>query len=518
MQLPFEEFLKALIAECYAKRNFIFALFFLISLTILFVGAGWPKIYTTFTIIHVDEKNILQSLMKGTAETTQAIDHAANAREIILGEKIMNEIINDPNSNWQQDNPSEVDEERIKEGIRKRIEVKGLGDNLLRISYRDNDPARAFITAKSLADLFIREGEKAKSKESKAAYDFIEKQVNEYLKKLTKAEDDLRRFRSDNPDARPGLETEVSTRISRHQREIEQARLELREAEISKKSIENQLSGEAAITISQSREGQYRAKIADLNEVLERLRLDYKETYPDIVRIKHQISDLKISMEQEIKKRNKAKLSAKKSGDTFIDEAILLNPIYQQLRSQAAATETKIATLRARIHEKTKMLNAEFERAKKIHGGEAELSQLTRDYDVNQGIYQDLLRRRENARVSKSLDQEKSGLTYNIQEPAKLPLIPTGLRFLHFMIGGLVLGLIIPVGLIVALLQLDPRVRFSQVISSELKVPVLVEARRIRSYSEISSEKVNLVLLLSGVIFVLIVYGYLGWIKFVGNV
>lgn len=515
MQLPLEEILKALVAECYTKRNIVFVSFFIISLLFLAVGAKWPKIYTTSTVIQIDETNILQSLMRGTAETTQSIDHVSNAREIIFGEKIMNEIVND--AGWLESNPSEIEQEIIKQDIKKRIVIQNIGEGLLKIAYRDSNANRSYITTKRLAELFIKEGEKSKSKESKAAYDFIDKQVNAYLIKLTKVENNLREFRSNNPDSRPGLDTEISARISSLQRNIEQARLDLREARIRGQSLDNQLSGEAAITISQSKEGQYRAKIADLQENLERLKLDYTETYPDIVRIKHQIHDLKNSMNLEIQRREDAKKDANSTGDTFIDESILLNPIYQQLRGNAATTETEIATLQARIAEMTKMLESVYARARKIHGGEAELSKLTRNYDVNQSIYQDLLRRRENARVSKSLDQERSGLTFEIQEPAKLPLIPTGLRFLHFALAGLTLGVLIPVGIILLLIQLDPRIRFSQVISSELEIPVLVEIRKISSYSDLQKAKQNLIYIGIGLVFVLSIYGYISWLKLTSN-
>lgn len=515
MQLSFEDIIKALIAELYAKRNFVFVVFLIISLSLLALGMKWPKQYTAFTIIHIDETNILQSLMRGTAETTNAVDHASNAREIIHGEIIMNDLLNQ--AGWLEIERTPIEKEQLKTEIKKKITISEVGDGLLKIEYRDNDPSRAFITAKRLADMFILEGEKSKSKESKAAYDFINNQVNEYLEKLTKVEVNLRKFRADNPDTRPGLEAEVMENTTRYQREIERARLNLREAEIRGKSLGEQLSGEAAITISQSREGQYRSKIAELQERQERLKLDYTDTYPDVVRIKHQIIDLKQSMKEEIDRRAEAKINAKRSGGTFVDESILLNPIYQELRSRAETNKTEIVTLNARIIEMKKMLENEYSRARKIDGGEATLSQLTRNYDVNQSIYQDLLRRRENARVSKSLDEERSGLTFEIQEPTKHPLIPTGLRFLHFVLAGLALGLIIPAGAILVMLQVDPRVRFSQIISSDLEIPLLIEVRKITSYSELPKEKNNLILLAAGVLFVVSVYGYVSWLKLTGK-
>jgi len=515
MQLPIDTLLKALYGEVFTRRNTFFVIFALISLSMLAVGTVWPKRYTSTAIIIADDRNILQPLMEGTAEATRVTNHVAHAREILFGEKIMSQVIAD--AGWLKTNPSEVEQERIKTTIKGKVKISGVGRNLIKIQIRDNDPMRAYITAKSMADLFIDEGEKSKINESQAAFDFIEKQVNEYLQKLVLVEEKLEEFRSNNPDARPGTDTEVSDRIRRLTAEIERTRLELRETFIRRDSLQEQLSGEAAITISVSKEGQYRAKIAALQARLETLRLDYKDTYPDVVRIKDQIEELKISMNSEIEQREVAKLNANEKGAEYIDEAILLNPLYQELRSDASGTHTKIVTLQARILEMNKMLEKEYGRAKRIHGGEAALSKLTRDYQVNQDIYQDLLRRMERARVSKSLDEENQGLTYKIQEPAKIPLIPTGVRFMHFALAGIVLGLAVPTGIILLMLQMEPRIRFSQIISDGMNIPVLAEINSFSTKLEYRRMKINLFILLICYLIVFSIYGYVGWLKVTGQ-
>jgi len=514
MKVPFDEMLKVLLCEVFSRRNAVFAMFAVISLSLLVVGATWPKRYTSTSLILADESDILQPLMEGTAEATRVNDHAGNAREIIYGEKIMSQILEE--AGWLENNPTEVEQAQLKEDIQKNINVEG-GRGLIKISYRDSDPMRAYITAKRVAELFIDEGERTKINESQAAYDFIEKQVNEYLHKLTTVEEQLREFRSNNPDARPGLESEVSDRITRLTMDIEKTHLELREAMIRSDSLKKQLSGEAAITISQSKEGQYRIKISELQSSLETLRLDYKESYPDIVRLKNRIEDLKLAMNAEIESRITAKNAAVSSGEVYMDESISLNPLYQELRSDASSAETHIATLHARLNEMNKMLEKEYSRARRIHGGEAALAKLTRNYEVNQEIYQDLLRRMERARVSKNLDKENQGLTFKIQEPAKIPLIPTGIRFMHFGMAGLLMGLLIPIGLIYVLLEIDPKIRFSQIISKELDVTVLAEINVLTSNSEDKKTALNVLILAFGVVVVLTIYGYVGWLKYSGQ-
>lgn len=165
MRLPFEQLLHALVGECYARRNAIFIFFVIISLSFLAIGSVWPKRYTSFAIIHVDTTNILQPLMQGTAVATRRPDHASNAREIIFGEKIMDQVLD--KAGWLDSKPSDVRQAQIKKDIKERVTIEGVGENLIRIAYSNDKPMRAYITAKHMADLFINEGEREKYRKVK---------------------------------------------------------------------------------------------------------------------------------------------------------------------------------------------------------------------------------------------------------------------------------------------------------------------------------------------------------------
>jgi hypothetical protein len=120
-----------------------------------------------------------------------------------------------------------------------------------------------------------------------------------------------------------------------------------------------------------------------------------------------------------------------------------------------------------------RLLDEELGRSRRIAASESTLAELTRDYEVNRDIYQDLLRRRENARVSMELDRERRGLTMRIQDPAQLPVQPSGLRPLHVGLGGLAAGLAVPLGLLFLLVKFDPRVRAPGQIERQGNYPVL---------------------------------------------
>lgn len=473
------------INEAFRHRLAMVAMFVVISVAMLLTGLVWPKGYSAYTTILVDEKNIIQPLMQGAAVTTEVGDRSRMAREVIFGRKIMNQIMS--GTGLLADSLTPDEQERILKMLMRRTTITNVGRNLIKIEFRDDDPERAFMTTRRYAELFISESLNAKSNESQAAFDFIDKQVREYHEKLARAEAALKEFRSENLDAQPGADADISTRLNVLQTRIEGATQELRETEIKKRSLERQLSGEAEVVSAVSRENQYRARIAELQSQLDTLRLSYHDTYPDVVRLRHQIGDLNLAIADERQRREQAR----QTGRVTIDETVINNPMYQQLRRELSATQIQVETLHARIAEAKRQMQAELERGKRMQGGAATLAELTRDYQVNREIYQDLLKRRENARVSMNLDRDNQGLTFKIQEPAVLPLQPSGLRFWHFIVGAFVFGLAVPIVLLYVKLHFDSRVRLASMLADRYKLPVLATVPQLWSPSETAATQRN---------------------------
>lgn len=467
MSLPSEYRLALLKHEAFVYRKPMVFAFIGICIIGTIIGLLWPRHYVVSTTIVVDERNIIQPLMQGAAVATEVTDRARHARETIFGRRIMSQILVD--TGLVQENQPLSDQDALIKQVTDRTTITNVGRNLIRIDYQDSDPERAFNTTKRLAELFISESVAGKAAESQAAFEFIDKQSQEYQEKLTTAEEALKEFRSANVDAQPGSDADIATRLSGFQTRIEETARELREAEIRKTSLEKQLSGEAETASAITRESQYRARIAELTTQLETLRLSYHDTYPDIVRLRHQIGDLNQAIDAERQRRD----DARAAGRPIIDESVVNNPMYQQLRRELSQTKVQIDTLSARMTQARQQMQLELERGKRVHGGAARLAELTRDYQVNREIYQDLLRRRENARVSMNLDKENQGLTFRIQEPAREPTAPSGPRFWHFMLGGMVLGLVIPLGLIYAKLQFDSKIRIAPLVTERLGIPML---------------------------------------------
>lgn len=445
----------------------IAAIFALLALSTLTLGIVLPKRYSATTSILVEQSNIIGPLMEGRAVPTGVVNRASIARQVAFSRKVMNEVL--AAGGWLAEQPSALETDKLIERITDRTAITNPRPNLIQVTYTDPDPKRAFIVTEKFAELMISESLATKERESRDAYEFIDSQVQQYHAKLTEAEANLEAYRQQNPDARPGIEADVNARIGEVRRQIETSRMELVDLRSTETALLSQLSGESEISMVQTRAGQFRARLAELQSERDRLLLSYTEQHPDVVRVQHQMADL-----QEELRREDARAEPRLSqAPTALDSSAALNPLYGELKSKLADVGRRSAAALSRIAAGEAMLAQEIERSGRIAASESSLAELTRDYEVNRDLYQDLLKRRENARVSMNLDAERRGLSFRIQEPATVPLRPSGLRLLHVAGAGLLLAMVTPLALLFGVIRLDPRVRSPLRIEREAGIPLL---------------------------------------------
>lgn len=339
-----------------------------------------------------------------------AASAVAHARELISSRKVMNEIL--AAGDGPEQHVPTLDQDRMIEAIASRIEIiTSPRERRVRIDYRDEDPARSLRITRRLAELFVREGLAARERESRAAFDAIDSRVKAYRRKLTDAEDTLKTYRQAAAGASPA--DDDNARISRLLGRIEQARIELME--------------------QHAREG---ALVAQLSDATEPPATPPRRQPADAGGVAHEAS-------------------------------------YEALRDKLADAHRDSTAAAARLDEAEGLLKTELaDNTGGSHGGN-ELAGLARDYEVNRGIYEDLLKRRENARTSMDLDARQQGLAFRIEQPAALPQHPSGLRLVHVTVAGLAFALLLPLGLLFGSARFDPRVRSAAQLERMTGLPTL---------------------------------------------
>ncbi len=315
-----------------------------------------------------------------------------------------------------------------------------------------------------------------------------------YKKRLEKAEEKLKDFRSRNVDA---SEQVVKDRIAGLASEIQNLRIAIQESEEKIRTTQSQLETESQNVNQRARLKTLTERKTALSEQLDQLRLIYQDSYPDIVALKNQIFEI----EQKIDEYRSA---------FSITGQVSELPLLEELRKQLSTAEVDLRTQKRRMASLEELLEQEYKVAERVASNQAELMDLTRDYDVTKKVYEEMLARKENANITLALNDEGQGESYKILEPPTYPLQPAGVPSILIFLAAPIVALAAPVGLAVAFVILDPRLRSVALLSQKLPegVPLLgVVPHRGTPLAARLLRKDIILLTLLGII-LMVIYGY----------
>ncbi len=451
------------VAKEFRRRHVLLAaVFAAIALTALVLGLRAPKAFTSSTTLLVEESNIIEPLLKGRAVATTVVDRAGIAREVAFSRKVMDDILR--TGGWLKSNPDPLAQARLIDQIAGRTVIANPRQNLklIQISYTDTDANRAYQVTKRFAELIIQESLRTKERESRAAYRFIDSQVGEYRRKLTDAEKKLAQYRKAHPDVLLGNDEDVGQRIGELRREVGKSMMDLAEQRSQAGAWQSHMSRENTISVLQERTGPIRARLNELQAERARLAGSYTDKHPDVIRVQHQISELEAQLQR-----------GGASGFQMAGASAAFNPAFGEVRSRLTEARGRSAASISRIAMGQALLTQELGRLNRLADSGSELANLTRNFEVNRNLYQDLLERRENARLSMNLDAQRGGLNFRVQEPAAVPLQAKGLSLTQVAMGGLILAIAAPLLLLVSWVRFDPRIRMPSQIEQLAGLPVL---------------------------------------------
>jgi polysaccharide chain length determinant protein (PEP-CTERM system associated) len=442
----------------------------------LVVGMVLPKKWEASTLLIAEERNIIKPLMEGRAVPTTIGDQKAIVNQMVLSRRILREIL--AFCGMLPSRISAQDEERLLNQVKSRIRITSPKDELIRITYQDSDRLRTYKVANKLAEIYVREGAAAKERESREAFDFISKRVQEYGDKLTQAQQDLLAYYNGQERGAPRRASDTApepTQADALPRSgvspAQLAALRAEEATLTAQ-LGRRLPAATAPAESRQTEEQYRSHVLQLEAEVNRLVTRYTDEYPEVKRAKR---DLEIARQDlETAEKARSDRESARAAATALDDGVSRAA---RARLDEVQRQISVATgIRRRPSGRgvpAPAVDDGSEREMRNVGTDTTLSGLYRHYEATRDVYQDLLKRRENARVSMDLDVERRGLTLRIQEAAELPATPISMRFLHTSTVALLVAFLVPLALLFALVRLDPKVRSGWQIERFSRVAVL---------------------------------------------
>ena len=408
-----------------------------------------PDKYEATARIFVDTQSILKPLMSGLA-----IQPNIQQQVVMLSRT----LINRPNveklvrmADLDLKSQSKEAQDALIDGLMKTLEIRNLGqDNLYLLSYRDTNPDRAKRVVQSLVSIFVESKLGDTRKDSDTAKKFIDEQIKTYVTKLEEAETRLKQFKLRNLELQTADGKDMTGQIGAVAAQLNQARLELREAENGRDEVKRQMETdksqtanitsssllqESAMSISTP---EIDARINGQQRNLDALLQRFTEAHPEVAGARRLIKELEEVKRKEVLELRKTAMAYPTSSST----GSLAN---QELTRMLATSEVQVAALRARVGEYEARFNRAREMMKTAPQVEAEFTQLNRDYDNFKRNYNDLVSRRESAVLSGDLESAAGVGDFRLIDPPRAspkPVAPNRLLLMPLaLLAALIAGL-----------------------------------------------------------------------------
>lgn len=396
-----------------------------VAITWVVALAGWlvvfklPNQYEASARVYVDTQSMLKPLLSGMTMMPNLEQQVLFMRRTLISRPNVERVVREVDLDVKARDGKEFD--KLVDDMIANIKMAGTErDDIYTISYTAPSARQGKEVVQAFLTIFVEGSFGGKRQDSEKAVQFIDDQIRSYEERLAAAENSLKEFKIRHMGMLPNQGADFGSRMVATNESLNQARLELAEAEQARNAIRRQISGDTggkpgARPLPVLNDPALDERIATVNKNLDSLRTQYTEQHPDIVANRR-------LLEQLLERRAEAAKNVKPSADPGAS----YSPMLQQLTVQLAEADARVASLQARVNEfsaRVARLRGQSEQVPEI---EAQLAQLNRDYEVNRENYQKLVERRESAKLSGDLSSATDMLTFRVIEPPTAPAVPSG--------------------------------------------------------------------------------------------
>lgn len=477
---------------------------------------GWvhvvslPNTYEVNAKVFVDTRSMLRPLLKGLAvENTMLSDSAMLMKRTLLTRPNLEDVARRTDLDLSAETPRQF--EALIVSLADRIRLSGTSrDNVYEIEFEDTNAERAKKVVDELLNTFLETALGSTRTDTEVTQQFLDEQIAEYEQRLIEAEERLKSFKQRNIGLMPGAETNYFQRLESTKLKLNEAELLLSEARSRRDKLRSRLSSvrQSSETTVQDNNllamSRYTERIDGLQNQLDQLLLQFTERHPDVVSLTAKLAELETKREEELKEIAQELEANAESAGVLQSEAVV------QTRLAVAESEAEVAALEARVKEYAKQLEVLNQQVDTIPEVEAELARLNRDYGLNKKQFEELLQRRESARLSEEVDQQAEDVKLKVIEPPRVPLAPSGPNRVMFFTAVFFAALGAGGALAFVLSQVQPRFYTAEELKEFSQLPI-VGTVSYRSSTRYRSER-RMELAVFSLIFMLLAGAYGGLI------
>jgi polysaccharide biosynthesis transport protein len=443
------------------KRKWVLLVWLVVGL----VGAGvafllLPKVYRSSTLVLVESQKVPTDYIKPMAVDTIE-ERLIAIQQQILSRTLLQKIIEE--FHVYDDELKRQALEDVIDLMRRDIKITMVDDRFHRniqaftISYDSDQPALAMQVTNKLASLFIGENLKVREQLVEGTSEFLDGELQRVKERLDKQEAEISLYKQKHIGQLPQQEEAMFRTLDRLTMEMQtqndMLRMLVERKEIMRDAIETS-AGATGGVVHLSPKGRLR----QLREQQAQLLSEYKDTYPDVLRVKREIKDLE------------ARVARGPSSDDLEEDVVISG---SDMDSQLRTVDAEIKVRRHRAGEIQAQIKSLEQRMEQMPIREQELSTLLRDYETTNKRYQSLLANKESAKITEQMEKRQKGEQFRVLDPANLPIKPVKPDPLRVFLGGIMVGLMLGGGTIWWLDFKNLPFRRPEEIESSLGLPML---------------------------------------------
>lgn len=455
---------------------------------------GWPAVfmlpdrYEAQARLYIDTDTLLGPLLRNLAVENDVQQQVQIMQRTLLSRPNLQKVA--VATDLAIKTRSDADETSLYDHLEKNTKIVAQGDKLFSISYTDSNPVLARDVVQALLTILMESNTGQNRTDMEKARSFIEKQIAEYEQILRTTEDKMADFKSKHVGELAAAGN-FQGHLDEARQKVELARTAFTDAQIKRDTLKAQLATvpqfldiESAPQVIVNSGGApvdpLQGRIDEARHALDNLKSRFTDKHPDVITAQKELDDLlaeqKKAREEAEAKDKSGNVSARQPGRGKIS-----NPVFEQTQMRLLDAEQVLAASKRHLDEATaeeKNIAAQAESAPAI---EAQYEDLTREYGVQKKQYEELVQRRESARISQALADTTENIQFRVVEPPRIPTRPSGPKRLLFLAGVLVASIGIAVGLGVLLYQIEEPVTSREELETRFGYPMIGDISLVKS-------------------------------------
>ena len=441
-----------------------------------FIALTRGEIFDTHTTILVQETSKLNPFLEDLSVSTNlkermaALDTLVHSRHVLFSVAEELNLIDDETSNSEK-----VSTIRH---IAKGLKLSQEGKDLVKISYQSSDPGSMKDILEVISQHFIEQLLAPERSSIEQSEKFILQQLKSQKEQLLASEEKLSVFKQKYATDLPAFHGGNVKGLREIKRQLARKEVEWSAAKAALSSMDLQLSSSNPVVAILEK------KIVLLTSELVVLKSRYTDQHSKVINIQRQVTRLQEKRNDLLEKT--AKLSpaeierlwylAMSSSNTSTSVASAENVSSPLLVSQLQEIQ-KSRALEQGLEQEIISLNkqrAEMEsQVKSFSSIERELTELERELDTKQDLYNAFLKRYEMAKITGALGRFEEKNRIKIIDEPFTPVWPSNIPSIVFILAGLVGGILFGSGMAVIVEVMDTSVRRIDQLQSYTQAPLL---------------------------------------------